>query len=101
MIYVDDLADACVYFMKKKTKHTIINIGTGKDYSIEYYAKLFSKVILKNKKISINYDKSKPDGTYRKVMDVSLAKKYGWYAKKKLNEAILDTYKSFLKKIYK
>ena len=101
LIYVDDLADACVYFMKKKTKHTIINIGTGKDYSIEYYAKLFSKVILKNKKISINYDKSKPDGTYRKVMDVSLAKKYGWYAKKKLNEAILDTYKSFLKKIYK
>ena len=82
LIYVDDLADACVYFMKKKTKHTIINIGTGKDYSIEYYAKLFSKVILKNKKISINYDKSKPDGTYRKVMDVSLAKKYGWYAKK-------------------
>jgi len=70
LIYVDDLADACVYFMKKKTKHTIINIGTGKDYSIEYYTQLFSKLILKKKKIYINYDKSKPDGTFRNVMDV-------------------------------
>ena len=98
LIYVDDLADACVYFMKKKTKHTIINIGTGKDYSIEYYTQLFSKLILKKKKIYINYDKSKPDGTFRKVMDVSIAKSYGWTAKKKLHEAIIETYDSFLKK---
>tara|TARA_B100000586_G_C20030391_1_gene393063 strand:+ start:102 stop:896 length:795 start_codon:yes stop_codon:yes gene_type:complete len=50
-IYVDDIADACVYFMKKKTKHTLINIGTGKDFSIKYYAKLISKLILKKKNI--------------------------------------------------
>jgi len=49
VIHVDDIADACVYFMKKKTKHTLINIGTGKDYSIKYYAKLISKLILKKK----------------------------------------------------
>ena len=99
LIYVDDLADACVFFMKKKTKHSIINIGTGKDYSIDYYAKKFSRLILKNKKIKIKYDKSKPDGTLRKVMDVSLAKKYGWSAKKNLNKAILETYNSFVRGI--
>jgi GDP-L-fucose synthase len=85
--------------MKKRTKHSIINIGSGKDYSIDHYAKLFAKIILKNKKIYVKYDKSKPDGTLRKVMDVSLAKKYGWSAKKNLNEAIMDTYNSFLKEI--
>ena len=99
LIYVDDIADACIFFMKKKTKHSIINIGSGKDYSIDYYAKLFAKIILKNKKIYFKYDKSKPDGTLRKVMDVSLAKKYGWSTKKNLNEAIMDTYNSFLKEI--
>ena len=99
LIYVDDIAGACIFFMKKRTKHSIINIGSGKDYSIDYYAKLFAKIILKNKKIYVKYDKSKPDGTLRKVMDVSLAKKYGWSAKKNLNEAIMDTYNSFLKEI--
>tara|TARA_A100001234_G_scaffold214459_1_gene218087 strand:- start:455 stop:1393 length:939 start_codon:yes stop_codon:yes gene_type:complete len=96
IIHVDDLADACIYFMKKKTKHSIINIGTGKDYSINYYVKLIIKLIL-NRKIKIRYDKSKPNGVHRKVMDVSLAKKYGWESKIKLNQAILETYKSFRK----
>ena len=99
LIYVEDIADACIFFMKKKTKHSIINIGSGKDYSIEYYARLFAKVILKNQKIFIKYDKSKPDGTPRKIMDISIAKKYGWSAKIKLDKAILDTYNSFLKEI--
>ena len=80
----------------KKTKHSIINIGTGKDYSINYYVKLIIKLIL-NRKIKIRYDKSKPNGVHRKVMDVSLAKKYGWESKIKLNQAILETYKSFRK----
>ncbi len=96
IIHVDDLADACIYFMKKKTKHSIINIGTGKDHSINYYVKLIIKLIL-NRKIKIRYDKSKPNGVHRKVMDVSLAKKYGWESKIKLNQAILETYKSFRK----
>ena len=96
VIHVDDLADACVYFMKKKTNHDLINIGTGKDYSIKYYAELISKLILK-KKITIQYDSSKPNGTLAKVMDVSLAKKYGWRSKMNLNQSILSCYKSFLK----
>jgi len=83
--------------MKKKTKHSLINIGTGKDFTIKYYANLISKLILKNKKILIKYDKSKPNGTRRKVMDVTLAKKYGWKSNISLKEAILITYNSFLK----
>ena len=65
VIHVDDLADACVYFMKKKTKHYLINIGSGKDFTIRYYLEQIAKVILGNKKIKIIYDKSKPNGVYR------------------------------------
>ena len=97
VIHVDDLAKACVYFMKKKTKHTLINIGSGKDYSIKYYANLILKLIIPNKKIFIKYDKSKPNGTPRKVLDVSLAKQYGWYSSANLKENIIKTYNSYLK----
>jgi len=96
MIYVDDVADACIYFMNKKIKHTIINIGTGKDFTITEYAKKILDVILPNKKIRIKYDLSKPNGTPRKVLDVSLAKKYGWKPKILLKDGIFMTYKNFL-----
>ena len=96
VLHVDDLADACVFFMKKKTKHKLINIGTGKDYSIIYYAKLISKIILK-KKITIKFDKSKPNGVFRKVLNISLAKKYGWKPKINLKNAILKSYYSYEK----
>ena len=97
VIHVDDIANACVYFMNKKKKPTLINIGTGKDYTIEYYAKLISKIILAKKKIIIKYDLSKPNGIKRKVMDVSLAKKLGWKYKISLKNAILTTYQSYKK----
>ena len=96
VMYVGDLANACVYFMKKKTKHTLINIGTGRDYTINFYAKLIAKIILKNKIVKLKYNKSKPNGTLRKVMDVSLAKKYGWESTITLKDAINKTYQSFL-----
>ena len=95
VIHVDDIANACVYFMNKKKKPTVINIGTGKDYSIKYYAKLVAKIILPNKKIIIEYDLSKPSGVKRKVMDVSLARKYGWKYTINLEKAILNTYQSY------
>lgn len=101
VMYVDDLADACVFFMNKKTKSSLINIGTGKDYSIKHYAELILKLIIKNKKVKIKYDKSKPNGVFRKVMDVSLAKSYGWEAKVNLKYSILNTYHSFLKEMNK
>ena len=96
VIDVDDLADACVFFMKKKTKHSLINIGSGKDYSIKFYLKLISNLILGRKNLVIKYDKSKPNGVMRKVMDVSLAKKYGWKAKLDLKASILRVYNSYI-----
>ena len=98
LIYVDDVADACVHFMKKKTKEATINIGTGKDYSIEQYAKILLKIIYPEKKVKIIFDKSKPNGTPRKVLDISLATKYGWRAQTNIKEAIKITYKDFLSK---
>jgi len=97
VIHVDDIANACVYFMNKKKKPTLINIGTGKDYSVKYYAKLIAKIILPKKKIIIKYDSSKPNGIKRKVLDVSLAKKYGWRYTIDLKKAILNTYQSYQK----
>lgn len=97
IIYVDDIADACVYFMKKRIKEDIINIGTGKDYTIRYYAKLLLTLIYPNKKVIIQYDKSKPNGTPRKVMDISLAKKYGWKPKHKLKTAFIKAYQSYIR----
>ena len=65
LMYVDDLADACIYFLNKKTKDSLINIGTGHDKSILEYAKFILKKI--NYRCMIIPDKSKLDGTKRKV----------------------------------
>ena len=83
--------------MNKKVKHDLINIGTGKDQTISYFAKKFLKILIPEKKILIKYDKSKPNGTPRKVLDVSLAKKYGWEAKSNFNQSIINTYNFFTK----
>ena len=96
LIFVDDIADACVYFMKKKTKETLINIGTGKDMRIKDYVNFLIKKLKLN--VKVKYDRKKPDGVYRKVLDVKLAKKYGWRAKYSLNEGFDITYRDFLKK---
>ena len=96
VIFVDDIADACVFFMKKKFNETILNIGTGKDYSIKKYVELIAKQIFPEGKINIKYDKKKPNGTPRKVLDVSKAKKYGWTAKYSLKQAIDLTYQDYI-----
>ena len=88
------------FFYEKKTKHFLINIGTGKDYTIKYYLELIAKIISVNKKIKIKYDKSKPNGVKRKVLNVSLAKRYGWKSKINLKDSIKMTYSSFLKELY-
>ena len=95
ILYVDDLADAVFFFMKKKTNHYLINIGTGIDMTIERYAKKIMNII--NYKTKIKYDKDKPNGTLRKVLDVSLAKKYGWQSKTDIATGLTKTYKSYLK----
>ena len=95
IIYVDDIADACIHFMNKKTKEVLINIGTGKDMTIKKYVELFLHILIPNKKIKIIYDKSKPNGTPRKLLDVTLAKKYGWKSNSYLNDAIIKTYDDY------
>ncbi len=99
LIYVDDLADACLFFMKKKIKENLINIGSGKDLSIKEYAKLFLKILCPEKKVKLIFDKKKPNGTPRKVMDVSLATNYGWKAKNSLKDSVIQTYESYLSSI--
>ena len=97
ILYVDDLAESCVYFMNKKVKETLINIGSGKDFTIKQYAQLMLNILIPKNKIKIGFDLSKPNGTPRKVLDISLAKKYGWRPKIKLKEAILKTYYNYIK----
>jgi len=99
LIYVDDLADACIFFMLKKTKETLINIGSGKDFTIKEYANFIIKSL--NLNIKIKYDKSKPNGTPRKLLDISLAKKYGWFPKISLKEGFIRAYTSFVSSINK
>jgi len=96
LIYVDDLADACVFFMNKKTNHSLINIGTGVDHSIKEYANLIMKILKINLKIIL--DKSKPDGMPKKILNISVAKKYGWSAKTSFKDGIIKTYSDFLVK---
>ena len=98
VIFVDDIADACIFFMKKRIKQTIINIGTGKDYTIREYAFLINRIINPGKKLKIKLDKTKPNGTRRKVLNIKLAKSYGWEAKTDIKSAVEITYKDFIKK---
>ena len=69
LIFVDDIAEACLFFMKKKTKNVVINIGTGKEKSIKEYADFIVKKL--NLNVKIKFDRSKPDGVPRKVLDIS------------------------------
>jgi len=96
LMYVDDLADACIYFLNKKTKDSLINIGTGYDKSILEYAKFILKKI--NYKCMIILDKSKPDGTKRKIIDNSIASSYGWKPKINLDDGFELTLKSYFSK---
>ena len=93
-IYVDDIADACIYFMNKKTKKFLINIGVGKDYTIKEFAKKILKIV--GVKAQIKFDKSKLDGTPQKLLDITLAKKYNWRSKTSLEDGLFKAYEFFL-----
>ena len=93
LLYVEDLADAVVFFINKRVKQTFINIGSGKDQTIRWYSKFIMKEI--GVKLKIVYDKSKPDGVPRKLLDIRLAKKYGWTHKTSLKEGLKRTLLDF------
>ena len=97
LMYVDDLADACIYFMNKKTKESLINVGVGYDMSILNYAKFVLKKM--NLRCKIVLDRSKSNGTPRKIINSSIARSYGWFPKINLNAGFDLTLKNyFLKK---
>ena len=95
LMYVDDLANAAIYFLKKKTKHTLINIGSGIELTIENYAKFIMQEI--GIKLNIKFDKNKPNGTPRKIINSSIANSYGWRAKFSLKQGFQETYNDYLK----
>ena len=96
LIFSDDIADACIYFLNKKTDHTLINIGSGVEKSINDYAKYIMKYL--GVKLKIKHEKTNLDGTYRKLMDSSLAKKYGWKYKTDLDTGLAFTINDYLEK---
>ena len=94
-LFVDDLADALVFLMKKYNKNEHINIGSGKEVSILKLSQTIAKVVgFKGKFI---FDKSKPDGTQRKFIDSKKINSLGWKSKTNLLDGIKLTYESYLK----
>lgn len=94
-LYVDDLADACVHLMNTYEENEIVNIGTGKDIKIIDLANLIKKVVgFEGKIVS---DTTKPDGTPRKLLDVSKLHSLGWKHKIELEEGLKKTYEWFFK----
>lgn len=97
LLYSDDLADACLFFLNKRTKETLINIGSSIEMTINNYAKFVIKNLGAN--IKIDYNRSMTDGTPRKILDCSIAKKYGWKPKYNLKKGFDKTYEDYIKNI--
>ncbi|MFX1482196.1 MAG: GDP-L-fucose synthase family protein [Promethearchaeota archaeon] len=93
-LYVDDLADALVFLMERYSDEGPINVGTGSDLSIREIAELLCKVI--DYSGTLEFDTSKPDGTPRKLLDVSKIKELGWQSKVSLEDGMRLTYDWFL-----
>jgi GDP-L-fucose synthase len=94
-LYVDDFADACVFILKNYSDQQFINIGTGQDITISEFAKIVAEITAFEGKIV--YDTSKPDGTPRKLLDVSRLSALGWTAKVSLREGLAKAYADFRK----
>jgi GDP-L-fucose synthase len=101
-LHVDDLADACIYFMQRSVSDfkrdgsvlPLLNIGVGQDQTIQDLAQMVMKAV--GFQGVIEFDPSKPDGTPRKLLDVSRANGLGWRAKMPINQGIANAYEDFL-----
>jgi len=92
-LYVDDLADACIHLMKNYSEELHVNIGSGKDLEILELANIIRDVV--GYEGAIEHDLSKPDGTMRKLLDVSLLESTGWKYKTELKVGIEKIYTWF------
>ena len=94
ILYVDEVAEACEFFLRKKTKSSLINIGSSTEMSIKEYANLIKKKIDPSVKIKFDNNK-KLDGVRRKKLNISLANQNGWKAKMNFSEALGNTIEDF------
>ncbi|MDR2180792.1 MAG: GDP-L-fucose synthase [Synergistaceae bacterium] len=92
-LYVDDMADACLFLMERHNGSQIVNIGTGADITIKELAETIKRIV--GYEGEIVWDSSKPDGMPRKLLDVSLLRGMGWQHKVELDEGIQKTYDAF------
>src|ERR1041385_126331 len=94
LLHVDDLADACLFLLDHATSAEPINVGTGSDVTIAELAEAVRRVV--GFSGTIEYDASKPDGTPRKLLDVSRIHSLGWRSSIALEEGIASPYEGFL-----
>jgi GDP-L-fucose synthase len=94
-LYVDDLADACIHLMKTYSSDELVNIGTGEDITIAEFARVVAATV--GYTGTISFDPSRPDGTPRKLLDVSRLAKLGWRARTSLEDGIKLAYQAYLK----
>lgn len=107
-LYSDDMADACIYLLEQAEgkidslfnngQPPLVNIGCGEDLTIKELAQMVADIV--GFKGNLTFDTTKPDGTMRKVMDVSRINTLGWKRKMELKEGVLLSYKDMLSKIY-
>jgi GDP-L-fucose synthase len=96
-LHVDDVADAVYFSLTNRMEHDLYNIGTGKDITIKALAELIKSIVGHEGEIA--WDSDKPDGTPRKLMDVSRMKNEGWSYNVQLEDGIRMTYNWFLDNI--
>ena len=92
-LYVDDMADACVHLMKTYSGAEIVNIGTGEDITIAEFARVVAEVV--GYSGEIGFDTSRPDGTPRKLLDVSRLARLGWRATTSLEDGLKRAYAAY------
>lgn len=97
LLYVDDLADACVHLMRNPPETKVLNVGTGHDATIAEIATVIMEVVGLEGRLT--FDTSKPDGTPQKLLDVSRLNACGWKAKTSLSDGIAFTYDSYLESL--